>query len=57
MSSRELRENERAALTDIAIALDGVAVIVNPTNPINNVTIEQVKEIFTGEITRWSGIN
>jgi len=57
MSSRALRDNEKEALTDIDIALDGVAVIVNPGNPINNITIEQVKSIFTGEVTRWSGIN
>jgi len=57
MSSRAVRENEKAALTDIDIALDGVAVIVNPNNPLTNLSIEQVKQIFTGEVTRWSGIN
>ncbi|MCL2003211.1 MAG: substrate-binding domain-containing protein [Oscillospiraceae bacterium] len=57
MSSRALRDNEKEALEDINIALDGVAVIVNPANPIENITIEQIKAIFTGEITRWSGVN
>jgi len=56
MSSRELRDNEKEDLTDIAIALDGVAVIVNKANPISGMTIEQVKEIFTGEKTRWNQI-
>jgi phosphate transport system substrate-binding protein len=57
MSSRELRENEKAELTDITIALDGVAVIVNAANPFTGLTLEQVKDIFTGEITRWSQVN
>jgi phosphate transport system substrate-binding protein len=57
MSSRALRDTEKAALTDIDIALDGVAVIVNPDNPLTNITIDQIKAIFTGETTRWGGIN
>ncbi|MCL2501306.1 MAG: extracellular solute-binding protein [Defluviitaleaceae bacterium] len=57
MSSRLLRETEKAALTDIDIALDGVAVIVNTANPLTNITIDQIKAIFTGEVTRWNGIN
>ena len=57
MSSRALRDNEKEALEAINIALDGVAVIVNPDNPVNDMTIEQVREIFTGEVTRWTGVN
>jgi len=57
MSSRELRDNEKEALTDIAIALDGVAIIVNRANPINEMTMEQVREIFVGEKTRWSQVS
>ncbi|MCL2741440.1 MAG: substrate-binding domain-containing protein [Oscillospiraceae bacterium] len=56
MSSRALRDNEKEALTPTDIALDGVAVIVNPNNPIEGLTIAQVKLIFTGEITKWSGL-
>ena len=56
MSSRALKDGEKEALTDYEIALDGVAVIVNPANPIAGVTIDQVKDIFTGEITRWSDV-
>jgi len=56
MSSRNLKDDEKDALTATNIALDGVAVIVNPANPINQMTIEQVREIFTGEITRWSEV-
>jgi len=54
MSSRELRDNEKEALTDIPIALDGVAVIVNAVNPITGLSLDQVREIFIGEITRWN---
>jgi phosphate transport system substrate-binding protein len=56
MSSRALRDNEKEELTALTIALDGVAVIVNPANPITGMTIEQVREIFTGEVTRWNQI-
>lgn len=56
MASRELKESERAELTDIAIAIDGIAVIVNKDNAIINLTAEQVKEIYTGVITNWSGV-
>jgi len=56
MSSRELRDNEKEALTDIPIALDGVAVIVNAVNPLNGLSLEQVREIFTGEKTRWNQV-
>ena len=54
MSSRELRDEEKANLEGIDIALDGVAVIVNPANPVTGMTIEQVRAIFTGEVTIWS---
>jgi len=54
MSSRNLRDNEKENLTPITIALDGVAVIVNPSNPVTAMTIDQVREIFTGEVTRWN---
>ena len=57
MSSRDLRENEKEALTDIIIALDGVAVIVNSANPLTGLTLEQVKDIFTGESTRWNQVS
>lgn len=52
MASRALKASE-ASLSAMPIALDGLAVIVNPTNAIKNMTIEEVKEIFTGEVTIW----
>ena len=54
MSSRALKDAEKEALKGINIALDGVAVIINPANPATAMTIELVKNIFTGEVTRWS---
>ncbi|MGB9893397.1 MAG: phosphate ABC transporter substrate-binding protein [Candidatus Saccharicenans sp.] len=52
MSSRELREEEKD-LHQVEVARDGLAIIVHPSNPINDLTIEQVKSIFLGEITTW----
>lgn len=58
MASRELKDSEiEAGLTATIIAMDGIAVIVNNLNPIGEMTSEQVKAIFTGEITSWSELN
>ena len=54
MASRELSEEEAAELTPVKIALDGLAVSVNPENALNDLSAEQVCSIFTGEITDWS---
>ena len=56
MASRELSEEEAAELTSTQIALDGIAVIVNPANAVDNLTTDQVRSIFTGETTDWSDI-
>lgn len=56
MASRELKESELAKLTATAIALDGIAVIINNNNPIQTLTTEQVKSIFIGEAIIWSEI-
>ena len=55
MSSRNLRETE--ILNEYSIALDGVAVIVNTANPISDMSIETVKDIFTGEKTAWNQVS
>lgn len=57
MASRELKDSEKEGLNNITIALDGIAVIVNNDNPVSNLTNSQVKDIFTGEKTKWSEIN
>lgn len=53
MTSRALNDREKQSLTPIEIALDGIAVIVNVKNPRNEFTKEQIKSIFTGEVTRF----
>lgn len=53
-SSRELKEAELdLGLLDTPVAYDAIAVIVNPDNPVSNLTTEQVRGIFAGEITNW----
>lgn len=56
MASRELKESESAELTGVAIALDGIAVIVNPQNPTSLIGSESIKAIYTGEITDWADV-
>ncbi len=56
MASRELNEEESAQLTGTVIALDGIAVIVNNENPVENLTTEQIGQIYKGEITDWSEV-
>ncbi len=56
MASRELSDKESEQLTAIQIALDGIAVIVNTDNPMTEISSDDVKAVYTGEITVWSGI-
>ena len=55
LSSRSLKDEENASgLVGTTVALDGIAVIVNPANGVEDLTVEQIAKIFTGEITDWS---
>ncbi len=56
MASRDLKDSEKEQLTGISIAIDGIAVIVNPKNNLSDVTAEQVNKIFTGKSTTWDGV-
>ncbi len=56
MASRELKDSEKASLTPIEIALDGIAVIVNTDNPLNNISSDEVKSIFIGSYTNWNEV-
>lgn len=56
MASRELKDSEKAELTGTQIALDGIAIIVNPENTIDGLTSDQIKGIYTGATTTWSGV-
>ena len=55
LSSRGLKDEEKSSgLVGTTVALDGIAVIVNPANKVADLTVEQIAKIFTGEITDWS---
>ena len=55
LSSRALKDEEKVSgLVGTTVALDGIAVIVNPANKVADLTVEQIAQIFTGEITDWS---
>lgn len=57
MASRELKDSEKeAGLVPTVIALDGIAVIVNKDNAVEDITSEQILKIYTGEITLWSEV-
>ncbi|MDR1374274.1 MAG: phosphate ABC transporter substrate-binding protein [Treponema sp.] len=57
MSSRELSPTEIGTGIDVhLIAIDGIAVIVNKGNPLSNLTIDQIRNIYTGAVTNWSQI-
>ncbi|MGZ4917696.1 MAG: phosphate ABC transporter substrate-binding protein [Halobacteriota archaeon] len=59
MSSRAVKASEMATYPDlkpVAIAVDGIAIIVNPNNPVNNLTMNQTRDIFTGNITNWNQV-
>ncbi|MDQ0225356.1 phosphate ABC transporter substrate-binding protein [Metabacillus niabensis] len=54
MSSRDLKEEEKAnGLKETIIAYDGIVVVTHPSNKVKDLTIEQVKDIFTGKVTNW----
>lgn len=55
MSSRELKPEEKN-LKEYKIAIDGIAVIVNPANGVNDLSTEQIRKIYSGEITDWSEV-
>lgn len=52
-ASRELKTSEQDDLTELVFAYDGIAVIVNDKNPVENLTKDQIKAIYTGRITNW----
>ena len=56
MSSRELKSEEASLLKATTIAYDGIAIITNKNNPIKNITIDEIKDIYTGTITNWNQI-
>ena len=58
MSSRELTPAEIGqGLKEDTIAIDGIAVIVHSSNPVSNLTIDEIRDIYTGKITDWSQVS
>ena len=55
-ASRELTDEEAAELEDLVIARDGIAVIVNNDNPLDDISMENVKQIFLGELINWEDV-
>lgn len=56
LSSRALKDDEKADVEGTTIALDGIAIIVNNASKVEDLTVDQLKQMFTGEITNWSGV-
>ena len=56
LSSRALKDDEKADVEGTTIALDGIAVIVNNASKVEDLTVDQLKQMFTGEITNWSEV-
>jgi phosphate transport system substrate-binding protein len=55
-ASRELKPNEVGTVVEHVLARDGIAIIAHPTQTVGDLSVEQVKRIFTGEITNWSQV-
>ncbi len=57
LSSRALKDEEKSSgLNETVLALDGIAVIVNPENPVSDLDVETIAKIYTGEITNWKEV-
>ena len=56
LSSRALKDDEKADVEGTTIALDGIAIIVNNASKVEDLTVDQLKQMFTGEITTWSEV-
>ena len=56
LSSRELKDDEAKTLKATVIAIDGIAVVVNPSNSVSDLSIDEISKIYTGEIDIWKDI-
>lgn len=57
LSSRELKDEEKeAGLSATVLAYDGIAIIVNPENPVSDLSLDEISKIYTGEITNWAEV-
>ena len=56
LSSRALKDDEKSAVDGTIVALDGIAIVVNKNSKVADLTVEQLKKMFTGEITNWKEV-
>ena len=56
LASRDLKDSE-TGVNAVTVAKDGIAIIVNPENPVSDLSIEQISQLFTGEVTNWSELD
>lgn len=56
LSSRDLKDDEKQNLEGTVVAIDGIAIVVNPKNKVDDLTIDQISKIYTGEITNWKDV-
>ena len=56
LSSRALKEDEKSAVDGTTVALDGIAIIVNKDSKVADLSVDQLKQMFTGEITNWKDV-
>ena len=56
LSSRALKDEEKNDVDGTVIALDGIAIIVNKASKVEDLTVDQLKQLFTGEITNWADV-
>ena len=56
LSSRALKDDEKSAVDGTIVALDGIAIVVNKNSKVADLTVEQLKKMFTGEITNWKDV-
>ena len=57
LSSRALKDDEKASgLVETTLALDGIAIVVNPKNPVSDLDVDTIAKIYTGEITNWKDV-
>lgn len=56
LASRDLKEEEKEDLNGTVVAIDGIAVIVNPENKVEDLSMEQIADLYTGKVTNWSEV-
>ena len=57
LSSRALKDEEKSAgLKETVLAYDGIAIVVHPDNPVSDLSVEQLAQLYTGEITNWKDV-